>query len=106
MGRKKRREPEKMELIYARGLNRYMLVNGMISWGFTTGMLFIMLQSLWQKGLSFGGWQQTLFSYQGLLTLALFMVAGLVWGRFTWPMIEQQAKNGIGGKTASRRSKP
>lgn len=104
MGRRKRREPEKVEIIYAKGLKRYMIVNGMISWGLTTGVIFLILQRLWQKGLSFTGWKSVFFSYQGLMTLALFMMAGLVWGRFTWPVIERQVKNKVGGKTAARRN--
>ncbi len=105
MARRKRRELEKVEMIHARGLKRYMIVNGMISWGFTTGLIFLTLQSLWQNGLSFIGWKSTFSSYQGLLTLALFMMAGLVWGRFTWPVIEKQVKNKVSGKTAARRNK-
>jgi len=105
MGRRKRREPEKVEIIYARGLKRYMIVNGMISWGLTTGLLFLTLQSLWQKGLSFAAWKASFSSYQGLMTLALFMMAGLVWGRFTWPVVEKQVKNKVSGKTAVRRNK-
>jgi len=104
MGRRKRREPEKVEIIFAKGLKRYMIVNGMISWGLTTGVIFLTLQSLWQHGLSFTDWKLIFSSYQGLMTLALFMMAGLVWGRFTWPVIEKQVKNKVSGKTAARRN--
>lgn len=104
MGRRKRREPEKVEIIHAKGLKRYMIVNGMISWGFTTGVIFLTIQSLWQNGLSFSDWKSVFSSYQGLMTLALFMMAGLVWGRFTWPVIEKQVKNKVSGKTVVRRN--
>ncbi len=105
MGRKRKRTPEKVEILYAKGLRRYMIVNGMISWGFASGLVFLVIQSLWLNGFSYNGLKNHVTAYESLLWLALFMAAGLVWGRFTWPVIEKQVERIKGGKTAPRRDK-
>jgi len=77
--------------LYARGKKRYLLVNGVISWGLSTGIIFLTLSSLWKNGLSFNHWKQTVFGAPAVGTLAIFMAGGLVWGLITWSMVEKQA---------------
>ena len=89
--KKSKKQPDKVKITHARGRKRYLLVNGMISWGLATGLLFLTLRSWWQNGFSFSAWRAAVFSLQGMGILALFMSAGLVWGVVTWPMIEKKA---------------
>jgi hypothetical protein len=94
MGKKRsRRQPEKVESIYAKGKKRHVLVNGMISWGLAVGIIFLTLQNWWQNGFSYLTWKDTAFSLKGAGTIGLFMAAGLIWGNITWSIVEKQVKN-------------
>lgn len=97
-----KRQPERVEIVYQRGKKRYLLLNGMVSWGLATGLIFLTLQSFWNHGLSFSAWRTTLFSLQALGVIGLFLAAGLLWGALTWSMVEKQATQ-LGGQ---RKKKP
>ena len=92
MARKRsKRQKENVEIVFEKGKARYLLVNGVISWGMATGILFLTILSIWQGGFSFAHWKNTLFTFSGGRTIGLFMAAGLCWGLITWPAVEKKA---------------
>ncbi|SMP70424.1 hypothetical protein [Anoxynatronum buryatiense] len=94
MGKKQGKQTDTRQMslagLYARGKKRYLLVNGMISWGLSTGIIFLTLSSLWKNGFSFSHWKQTVFGAPAVGTLLIFMAGGLLWGLITWSMVEKQ----------------
>ncbi len=100
--KKSRKKPEHVEIVYQRGKTRYLLVNGMISWGLATGLIFLTLQSIWKNGFSMEAWRGTVFSLPAVGVIGVFLAAGLLWGLITWPMVEKQASQ----LTSLRKKKP
>ena len=76
---------------YQRGKGQYILINGILSWGVVTGLLFLTIQSLWNNGLSFSAWTGSVFSGSGGATLLIFMAGGSLWGLWTWKQVEKNA---------------
>ena len=88
---------------YQRGKRTHILINGMLSWGLVTGMIFLTIQTFWNRGFSVGAWSRNVFSMYGLTTLLIFMACGSLWGIWTWKQIE---KNAASIKQSRSRGKP
>ena len=101
--KRSKQRPSKVEVVYSRGKVRYLLVNGVISWGLVTGTLIATLQSLWQNGFSYTLWRQNLFSAQGAMIVMFFSVAGLIWSHVTWSWVVRRAHELGAGKNKKQK---
>lgn len=78
--------------LYNKGKVNYILAHGVLSWGLSTGIIFIFLTSFFQYGFNFRVITENLFSKNNLITLGLFAAAGSVWGSIMWKIIVKEVE--------------
>lgn len=78
--------------LYNKGKINYILAHGILSWGLSTGIIFILLTSFFQYGFNFRVITDNLFSRNNLITLGLFAAAGSVWGSIMWKIIVKEVE--------------
>lgn len=79
----------KWEKIKAKGIVRYVLLHGVISWGIPTAILASILSTLWEtKTLEF----TNEFLSDLLISLVIFPLFGIVFGLWTWHIFDSKYK--------------
>ncbi|SES94106.1 hypothetical protein SAMN05660297_00940 [Natronincola peptidivorans] len=78
--------------LYNKGKVHYVLKHGVLSWGISTGIIFVILTSLFQYGFSFREITDNFFTINSLLAIAIFAAAGLIWGQIMWKVITKQVE--------------
>ncbi|WP_082232841.1 hypothetical protein [Halobacillus massiliensis] len=80
---------EKWKKVRENGKKHYIINYGILGWGLSTGILFILYSQLVGNGLQFlqytaGDWVAKL-----LLTLGIFLLGGVLFGYATWQINER-----------------
>lgn len=77
-----RRRLEAWEPIARRGKRRFVIVNGMLGWGLSTGVLWAITMTALDP-------ERSSFLVRLGLALVLFPLGGIAWGAATWSLTER-----------------
>lgn len=91
-----------LEELYNKGKRRYVILHGVLSWGVSTAIIFLLITSLFQYGFHFQEIIDSFFSKKSLITLAIFIVAGFVWGNIMWKVITREVEKNRNTKKDKR----
>jgi hypothetical protein len=76
------RDSEKWVKLSKMGRSRFVLLYGVLGWGVPTAILFSLLRGYER------GWAE--FPVNLVLSLIMFPLAGIVWGRWMWKFLERR----------------
>ncbi|AOY75166.1 hypothetical protein [Clostridium formicaceticum] len=79
-----------LEELYNRGKVNYIIRHGVLSWGVSTGIIFILLTGLFQHGFSFKEVLWGVLSSNALFVLGIFAVGGFIWGSIMWKWLTKE----------------
>ncbi|WP_144414803.1 hypothetical protein [Clostridium aceticum] len=79
-----------LEVLYNKGKSNYIIRHGILSWGISTGIIFILLTGVFQYGFSLKQVVGNLFSSNGLFILSIFALGGFVWGSIMWKWLTKE----------------
>ncbi|MCC5912086.1 MAG: hypothetical protein JJT76_16825 [Clostridiaceae bacterium] len=85
--------------LYNMGKTSYVWGHGVLSWGVSTGIIFMILTGIHQYRFSPRLILRHTFGLSGLLTIFMFAAVGFLWGSFMWRVICKKVEKDNSGDT-------
>ncbi|SDK87149.1 hypothetical protein [Natronincola ferrireducens] len=77
--------------LYNKGKVHYIIKHGIVNWGISTGIIFIILTTIFQGGFSLRKIIEGFSNPNNLWVIGGFGLGGIVWGSLMWKWVEKEA---------------